>query len=385
MTSAAADSALGYPHWVNQLPADFYCQSPKVRRGFNPAMTFTVGVDLVIRTGLSVAMAGFSIPSDFSGSKLASVLRQGSEMSGRSDAELFHRPRPQPELEVLEARQPKGVDEGIFEQLQWRSLYQPDTGSSPTNNAASNNDRVVAWYWRHGDKPRPTIVLVHGFLAPWWEINEFYLGLRFLYDLGCDVVLKTLPHHGPRAHSAKRVSGMGYFSRGVDSLNHAVVQSTYDIRTLVDVLQQRGVNKIGLSGVSLGGYTTALLAGLDERFEFVMPLVPLISIPDAIMEWKPLDRIAKTFMRRYGVDMRDLRNTMAFHSPLSRPALLPPDRLLIIAGMGDRLASPRHAETLQQHWGNCDLHWYAGAHALPRQQYQTNLVKQAFLTRIGFI
>lgn len=380
MTSATAETAFGHPHWVNQLPADFYRQTPKVRRGFNPAMAFTVGVDLVVRTGLSLAMAGFSIPSDVSGAKLASVLRQGSLMSGRSDAELFHQPRPLPELEVLEARRPKGVDGGIFEQLQWQSLYQPDVAS-----AASNNDKVVAWYWRHGDKPRPTIVLVHGFLAPWWEINEFYLGLRFLYDLGCDVVLKTLPHHGPRARSANRVSGMGYFSRGVDSLNHAVVQSTYDIRTLVDVLQRSGVDKIGLSGVSLGGYTTALMAGLDNRFDFVMPLVPLISIPDAIMEWKPLDRIVKTFMRRYDVDMRDLRNTMAFHSPLSRPALLPPDRLLIIAGMGDCLASPRHSEALQQHWGNCDLHWYAGAHALPRQQYQTNLVKQAFLTRIGFI
>ena len=76
---------------------------------------------------------------------------------------------------------------------------------------------------------------------------------------------------------------------------------------------------------------------------------------------------------------------MVFHSPLSRPVLLPADRLLIIAGKGDCLASPRHSETLQQHWGGCQLHWYAGAHALPRQQNQTNQVKQAFLQRIGFV
>lgn len=380
MTSTTAESAFGHRHWVTGLPADYYRQPPRVRPGFDPAMTFTVGVDLLIRTGLSVAMAGFSVASGYGGDALVSVLREGSQMSDLSDVELFHQPRPLPEVEVLEPHRPKGVGEGIFEQLQWQSVYQPDATS-----AATNNDRVVAWYWRHGDSPRPTIVLVHGFLAPWWEVNEFYLGIRFLYDLGCDVVLKTLPHHGPRARSAKRVSGMGFFSRGVDALNHAVVQSTYDIRTLVDVLQQRGVKKIGLSGVSLGGYTTALMAGLDGRFDFVMPLVPLISIPDAMMEWKPLDRVAKTFMRRYDVNMQDLRKTMAFHSPLARPPLLPPERLLIIAGMGDCLASPRHSETLQQHWGNCDLHWYAGAHALPRQQHQTNLVKQAFLNRIGFI
>ncbi len=58
---------------------------------------------------------------------------------------------------------------------------------------------------------------------------------------------------------------------------------------------------------------------------------------------------------------------------------------MIIAGMGDRLASPRHVETLQQHWGNCALHWYAGAHAIPRQLEQTNCIKQAFLEQIEFL
>lgn len=379
MTLAVQDTVFSHP-WVNQLPADFYRQPAKIKKGFDPAMSVTVGVDLMIRTGLSMVMAGLSVPSGYSGTKLLSLLEQDSPLSSLSDEALFHRPRPAPDLNTIEADRPKGVEGGIFEKLEWKSAYQWKDGAQP-----SNNDQVVAWYWRHDNTPRPTILLVHGFLAPWWEVNEFYLGIRFLYNLGCDVVLKTLPHHGPRARSAKRISGIGFFSGGVEELNHAVLQSTYDIRTLVDVLQQRGVERIGISGVSLGGYTTALIAGLDNRFEFAMPLVPLVSIPDAMMEWKPLDRVAKTIMGRYGVTMQQLRNTMAFHSPLSRPVQLPADRLLIIAGKGDCLASPRHSETLQQHWGGCQLHWYAGAHALPRQQNQTNQVKQAFLQRIGFV
>lgn len=380
MTTVAADSAFGHRHWAHELPADFYRLPSAVHSGFDPAMLATVGIDLAIRTGLSLVMAGVSIPAGYSGDKLADVLRHGSRMSDLSDAELFHQPRPLPVVDIKEVVRPKGVDVGVFEKLEWQSNYQPDSSLAP-----SNNDRVVAWHWRHGDRPRPTIVLVHGFLAPWWGVNEFYLGIRFLYDLGCDVVLKTLPHHGPRAASAKRVSGLGFFSRGVEALNHAVVQSTYDIRTLVDVLQQQGVEHFGLSGVSLGGYTSALMAGLEERFEFVMPLLPLISIPDAMMEWKPLDRLVKLFMSRYEVSMEDIRHTTAFHSPLARPPLLPAERLLIIAGAGDCLASPRHAETLQQHWGNCELHWLAGAHALPRLNQHTNLLKQEFLNRIGFI
>ncbi len=380
MILAAADTAFDYHSWASQLPEDFYRQPSKVRPMFNPAMAFTMGVDLAVRTGLSLVMAAARVPSGYGDAKLAEVLRHGSELNDLTDDELFHQPRKLSQVDVQAVERPKGVEGGIFERLEWHSLYQSKAVPAP-----SNNDRVVAWYWRHEQKPRPTIVLVHGFLAPWWEVNEFYLGIRFLYNLGCDVVLKTLPHHGPRSRSANPVSGMGFFSGGVEALNHSVVQSTYDIRTLMDFLQASGVEKFGLSGVSLGGYTSSLMAGLDDRFEFVMPLMPLISIPDAMMEWKPLDRVAKTIMRRYNVAMQEVRNTMAFHSPLARPALLPSERLQIIAGMGDCLASPKHAETLQQHWGNCSLHWHAGAHALPRQQAATNLVKQAFLERIGFI
>ena len=380
MLSASLNQDFTHPLWIHQLPDDFYRQPQKLHVPFDPAMTFTVMVDLAVRTGLAAYMAGVRFPLGYPGASLGTTLRGERSSHAGTDAEVFHRPRPLPAFAVTDVRRPKGVEGGIFEQIQWPSNYQAEDRASHDNNEA-----VVARFWRHGDRPRPTIVLVHGFLAPWWEVNEFYLGSRFLYELGCDVVLKTLPHHGPRSRTAKNVSGMDFVSLGIDALNHAVVQSTYDIRTLVDYLQQHGVERIGITGVSLGGYTTALMAGLEERFAFAIPLVPLVSFPDAMMEWKPLDAVLKAVMRWYGVSMQDMRATTAFHSPLARPALLPPERLLIIGGMGDRMATPRHSETLQQHWGNCALHWHAGAHALPRQQAKTNQVKKAFLERIGFL
>ncbi|HVK98952.1 MAG TPA: alpha/beta hydrolase family protein [Dongiaceae bacterium] len=367
------------PDWVYQLPEDFYRQPHRVQAPFDPAMTLTVLVDLAVRTGLAAYMAGIRFPLGYSGFSLGTTLRGERTSHTGSDADVFHQPRPLPTFTITEAPRPKGVEGGIFEQIRWQSIYEAATHASHINN-----DAVIAWYWRHGDKPRPTIVLVHGFLASWWEVNDFYLGSHFLYELGCDVVLKTLPHHGPRSRTAKNVTGMDFVTRGIDALNHAVVQSTYDIRTLLDFLQQRGVERMGITGVSLGGYTSALMAGLDERLEFAIPLVPLVSLPDAMMEWKPLDTVLKSVMRWYGVSMHDIRATTALHSPLSRPVLLPPERLLIIGGLGDRMATPRHSEALQQHWGNCALHWYAGAHALPRQQAQTNQVKKAFLEQIHF-
>lgn len=380
MISAEAKPGFKGPEWIYQLPVDFYRQPQKIKADFDPGRSFTAAVDLAIRTGLSTWMAGISFPAGYFDHTLGKTLQGKRTSHCGNDEDIFHQPRPLPKFSITQEKPPKGVEKGIFELIHWQSVYQ-----EPGNISHRNNDRAQALYWRHGGKPRPTIVLVHGFLASWWEVNEFYLGAQFLYDMGCDLVLKTLPHHGPRSKKAKNVSGMDFVSKGIDSLNHAMVQSTHDIRTLMDFLEFQGVDKIGMSGVSLGGYTTALMASLDDRLQFAIPVVPLISLPDAMMEWKPLDMVIKAAMRIYGVNMHDLRATMALHSPLTRPPLLSSERLLIIGGLGDQLATPRHAIKLQQHWGDCALHWHNGAHALPRQQNQVNKAKAAFLQNIGFI
>lgn len=366
--------------WVEELPADFYRRASALRVPAKPALKAAEWLDLAIRTGLSSLLTGISIPAGYTGEKLARVLREGSALGRRSDAELFHQPRPLPQFSVRRVQRPLGVREGIFERVQWQSVYCPD--GAP----ATRNNRVVAWHWRHGDRPRPTVVLVHGFTAARWEVNDFFLGSRHFYELGCDVVLKALPHHGPRKRSGFSISGLDYVSGGIESLNHAVIQSTYDLRSLVDYLQQHAaVERLGLSGMSLGGYTVALMAGLEPRFEFVMPVVPIISIPDAMMEWKPLDGALRNIMQKFSVSIQDLRNTMAFHSPLARPALQSPQNLLIVAGMGDRMATPRHAEALQRHWGDCAVHWFEGSHTLPLQRRKTQQAKADFLHGLGFL
>lgn len=298
------------PDWIRTLPEDFYRQPQKLKIPFDPAMSATALVDLAVRSGLATWMAGISFPAGYTGASLAATLRGERCSHVGDDDDIFHQPRPLPEFTVTEAPRPREVEGGVFEKILWPSVYRAED-----HRSHFNNDEVVAWYWHHGDRPRPTIVRVHGFLTPWWEVNEYYLGSRFLYELGCDVVLKTLPHHGPRSRNAKNVSGMDFVSRGIDALNHNVVQSTYDIRTLLDYLQRQGVERMGITGVSLGGYTSALLAGLDSRFEFAMPLMPMVSLPDAMMEWKPLNLIIQGAMRWYRVSMQDIRSTTAFHSP----------------------------------------------------------------------
>jgi hypothetical protein len=44
--------------------------------------------------------------------------------------------------------------------------------------------------------------------------------------------------------------------------------------------------------------------------------------------------------------------------------VLPKDRLMIVAGLGDRMAPPEQSELLWEHWGRPEIHWFPGSHLL---------------------
>ena len=55
---------------------------------------------------------------------------------------------------------------------------------------------------------------------------------------------------------------------------------------------------------------------------------------------------------------------MAVHCPLTYKSLIPKERLFIVGGAGDRLAPPKHARLLWEHWDECLIHWFPGNHVM---------------------
>jgi pimeloyl-ACP methyl ester carboxylesterase len=41
---------------------------------------------------------------------------------------------------------------------------------------------------------------------------------------------------------------------------------------------------------------------------------------------------------------------------------------MVIAGAGDRLAPPKHARLLWDHWERCHIHWFPGNHLIHLDQ-----------------
>jgi len=62
-----------------------------------------------------------------------------------------------------------------------------------------------------------------------------------------------------------------------------------------------------------------------------------------------------------GISEDLLADAFAVHAPTTRPARLPVDRLFVVAGRGDRITPPDHAEELAAHWGT-EILWFDGGH-----------------------
>jgi pimeloyl-ACP methyl ester carboxylesterase len=246
------------------------------------------------------------------------------------------------------------------------------------------NMRAAAQYWRHDDGPRPTICVIHGFMAdPYW-LNRMFFALPWFYQQGYDILLYTLPHHGRRQSRLSPFSGHGFFAGGIANLNESMAHAVHDFRIFMDYLESRGVSRIGVTGISLGGYTSALLAAVEERLHFSIPNVPVVSLPDLVLEWFPLNLPIKGLLKASGTSVRDARHMLAVHSPLSYTPLIPKERRMVIAGAGDRLAPPKHARLLWDHWDRPHIHWFPGNHVLHLDQGKYLKEISRFLRDIDF-
>jgi pimeloyl-ACP methyl ester carboxylesterase len=122
------------------------------------------------------------------------------------------------------------------------------------------NARVPFERWRHaGGRAAPSSRST----ASRWDgprIDAQVLMARQWFELGFDVVMPILPFHGPRAPRWARYSGEAFGSWDVSRLNESVRQAVHDVDLIRRWLVADGVETIGMVGLSLGGYLTALMA-----------------------------------------------------------------------------------------------------------------------------
>jgi dienelactone hydrolase len=262
-------------------------------------------------------------------------------------------------------------DAGAIVRYRWPSAYRtfdPDYQARHEDYAENRHAYVHAWVHAGAgagaDDARPAVLAVHGWAQGSAWLDEKALGAESLYALGLDVHLLVLPFHGPRTPRGARLSGALFPSTNVRRTAEGFGQAIWDLRTWTQWLRRAApARPVGVLGMSLGGYTAALWASLDSSLSFAIPLIPMVSMADLMWEHgKGNAERARAEAR--GITLDTMRRAFALHCPLSHAPRLPRERLLLLAGLGDRICHPSQARALWEHWQRPHIHWFPGGHLL---------------------
>jgi len=224
---------------------------------------------------------------------------------------------------------------------------------------AKRNQTAHARWLRHFDGPRPCAVLLHGYMAGVYALEERIWPVRQLFDSGMDVVISVLPFHGPRRSEARGIRPPAFPSSDPRFTIEGMRQLVRDHTALFDYLLDGRVSSLGVMGMSLGGYGSALLATLDERLKFAVLVIPLAAIEDFAHTHGRFTGNAQEQEAQRGA-MLAAQHTV---SPFARPPLVASDHTIVIAGESDFVTGAEHARRLGDHF-KAPVTTFEGGHLL---------------------
>jgi hypothetical protein len=265
-----------------------------------------------------------------------------------------------PPLTVASEREAR-VAHWSFTELAFESGYAPADGEPGRARwqRYKANRTAHARVLRHPGAQRPWVVCVPGYRMGRASVDFTGFRAQWLHQtLGLNVAIFVMPFHGPR--TVGRRGGDGYLSGDFMDTIHAQAQAVWDLRRLVRWLRAQGAPAVGVYGVSLGGYTAALLASLEPELERVVLGIPAACFLDLARANVPpaLLRAAEWL----GFPLAAIERLLRVVSPLALPVRVARDRRFIYAGVADRLAPAHHAWNLWRHWERPRVVWYQGSH-----------------------
>jgi len=248
-----------------------------------------------------------------------------------------------------------------YQHLRFESQFRPhaDEPGGERWSAHPLNGTAHAYVLEHEGGPRPWLVCVHGFAMGTPSLNLMGFPVRLLHkELGLNLIFPVLPLHGPRGIGP--LSGGEVLSPDYVRMVHLFAHAVWDVRRVLSWLRSRGAEALGVYGLSLGGYVSALVASLEEELRCAIIGIPAVDFANLARDNEPW--IMRRYDRDFALDWQLVRAITHVVSPLAFTPKIPRDGRFIYAGVADRIARPDQARALWRHWDRCAIHWFAGGH-----------------------
>jgi hypothetical protein len=251
---------------------------------------------------------------------------------------------------------------GGWESMTFLSGYAPDPaepGAERWNGYVNN--RLACAYVLRKPGPRPWVVAVHGMSMgrPLLD-RRIFRAAHLHHELGVNVLLPVLPLHGSRRADIRPRPGLPA-TDAMDDI-HGLAQAAYDVRMLLAWVREQDATGIGLMGMSLGGYVTALVSGLEPALDCVIAGIPAVDFPAIFAAHTPRAVRRMPWFREHVQLAQTLHRVV---SPLSFTPATPVDRRFIYAGTADRLLDPvAQGGALWEHWDRPKIYWFDRGHVV---------------------
>ncbi len=312
---------------------------------------------------VELAMGRARIPDGSFRDRLRSELTEArdlfSEQGWLDDPASYHRSPTEPLADVSITTADAGAFD--FEHLRFTSTYEPWPGEPGADRWMEYRPVRTghAWMMRHPGAPPPWLGRVNGYRTgePALDLGMFRAN-RLHHRHGLNVIAVVLPLHGPRAigDSGSRVIHAGAMNT-VFTLTHGA----WDVRNIIRWLREaHDAPAVGISGISLGGYMSALVAGLEDDLACVIAGVPESDLARGLR--RQMEPLLPPFYEQWGLSWEPLQQVLSVASPLSLQCRIPRDRRFIYAGLLDRWVRPGNVHTLWEHWDEPSILWYEGSH-----------------------
>lgn len=271
---------------------------------------------------------------------------------------------PEPPPARVAVGRGRTIRHGRLERWRFASEYQtfdPEYQTEWESWAENRTAHAECLLHDRREGPRPAVLCLHSWATGSYQLQRWAFFAGELYRAGYDVALLMLPFHGPRNPKGSWFGGQLFPGTCPRRTNEGFGQTIWDARRMLGALLARGATSVGVMGMSMGGYSSALLASVEPRLAFSIPIIPMVSFGDLLWSHGSSHPKRRQVEAR-GVTLEMVRALYRVHSPLELSPKLPTERLMIVAGQGDRICDPVHVRWLWEHWRRPEIHWFAGGH-----------------------
>jgi pimeloyl-ACP methyl ester carboxylesterase len=206
----------------------------------------------------------------------------------------------------------------------------------------------------------PRILYLHGYLQPETHVEELVLAGIALH-LGMEITQLEPPYHGRRTPRGAHFSGEFYCTADLVRTIEALRQNVLDARTLLGWLLAQDARPVGILGLSLGGLITLILACVEEKLAFTIPLIAHMNLCALIQDASILAPMRRE-LQELGWGSEDTRKLVSQMGWSELRPKLPPHRIHLFAAADDHLFTAAAVNDLWCRWGRPAIRWYPSSH-----------------------